>query len=183
MAAETPTPSYDLVFKQGDIEVRDYGPMIVAETRTLGSRSAAISRGFQRLADYIFAKDRPGATLAMTAPVLQTATNDQGPQGEGAWQIGFIMPDGYSLADLPEPATPSIQLSEKPSRRLAAIRSTGFAWDSKLKDEQDALMAYLQHKKVPVTGPPLYAFYDPPWTPPWDKHHEVLVEIPPDSQP
>ncbi len=54
----------------GDIELRRYEPVIVAETTVQApNRSVASSRGFEPLAAFIFGKNRPSAEIAMTAPV------------------------------------------------------------------------------------------------------------------
>ena len=70
-AMATEEPVFTLVRKEGSFEIRDYAPVIVAETTLTGSAERARNAGFQPLADYIFAKDRKGSTIAMTAPVTQ----------------------------------------------------------------------------------------------------------------
>jgi hypothetical protein len=52
-------PPYTLVASDGDIQIRDYGAMTVAEVTTTGNRDGAVRAGFRPLAGYIFAK-RPG---------------------------------------------------------------------------------------------------------------------------
>jgi hypothetical protein len=64
-------PAFTLVASDGDIQVRDYGTMTVAEVTTTGNRDGAVRAGFRPLAGYIFARDRQGDKIAMTAPVTQ----------------------------------------------------------------------------------------------------------------
>lgn len=45
---------YQVVSSQGDIEVRLYPPMIVAEAEVTGDRKEAMNEGFRIIADYIF---------------------------------------------------------------------------------------------------------------------------------
>ena len=48
---------YELVESQGDIQIRDYAPMIVAEAEVSGERKESINKGFRIIADYIFTGD------------------------------------------------------------------------------------------------------------------------------
>ena len=43
-------PKYQVVEKHDNIEIRDYAPMIVAETEVSGERDKAISEGFRTIA-------------------------------------------------------------------------------------------------------------------------------------
>ncbi|MGF1607005.1 MAG: heme-binding protein [Rhodothalassiaceae bacterium] len=165
------TPTYALVTQDGPIEVRDYPCLMLAQTWVVGTRSNAISRGFKILADYIFARSRSGDKIAMTAPVVQE------PSQPDQWRIGFVMPSTRGAASLPDPQDPRVELVQWPARRLAAIRFSGFAWDDKLQAQKTVLLDWLAKQKQTPTGPPIFAFYDPPWSPPWTKRHEVLIEL------
>jgi SOUL heme-binding protein len=64
-------------------EIRDYAPVIVAESRVAGTREAAINRDFRVIADDIFGNNAPappasetGEKIAMTAPVTQQGDGD-----------------------------------------------------------------------------------------------------------
>jgi hypothetical protein len=65
------TPVYRVVTQEGDFEIRDYPPLVVAEVRRQGSRNEALRAGFGPLARYIFAEERGGERISMTAPVTQ----------------------------------------------------------------------------------------------------------------
>ncbi|EAR49957.1 hypothetical protein OG2516_17508 [Oceanicola granulosus HTCC2516] len=88
-AEDIETPDYEVLDTEaagaapGDtIELRRYAPMIVAEvTVEAGNRDEASSKGFEPLASYIFGRNAPGGTIAMTAPV--TATPDASGEGGG----------------------------------------------------------------------------------------------------
>ena len=62
-------PDYKVVASEGAFEIRDYAPMIAAETVVEGERTAAIGEGFRRIAGYIFGDNAPREQIAMTAPV------------------------------------------------------------------------------------------------------------------
>ena len=70
-------PNYDVLSSPADnIEIRRYGPMIIAEVEVRGERKEAISDGFRLLADYIFGNNSVQGKVAMTAPVQQQ-TNEK----------------------------------------------------------------------------------------------------------
>ena len=125
-------PKYTLVERSGNIEIRDYAPMIVAETEVTGDRREAIGKGFRLIADYIFGNNTASKKVAMTAPVTQqgsekiamTAPVTQ--QGDGkSWRVRFIMPSKYTMETLPKPNNAAVKLKEVPGKRFAAIRFSG----------------------------------------------------------
>jgi hypothetical protein len=133
-AMATEEPVFTLVKKEGSFEIRDYAPVIVAETTLTGSAERARNAGFQPLAAYIFAKDRKGSTIAMTAPVTQapreqiamTAPVTQSSAGD-SWTISFTMPASYTMETLPTPANPNVRLVPQAARRMAVVRFSGTA--------------------------------------------------------
>ena len=113
-------PAFSLIREDGAFEIREYAPTIVAETTLAGEAVNTRNAGFQPLADYIFAKDRKGDQIAMTAPVTQaprqkiamTAPVTQESSAAG-WTIAFTMPAGYTMETLPAPANPAVRLLMK----------------------------------------------------------------------
>jgi hypothetical protein len=175
---------YTVVKSDGNIEIRDYPPMIVAETIVSGERKQAISQGFRIIADYIFGNNIGNNKVAMTAPVMQepgqkiamTAPVTQ--QGNGdSWVVRFVMPSQYTLDSLPKPNNPSVKLVEIAGKRFAAIRFSGLARVDVLKQKEDELKAYLDKNQISAIGQPTYAFFNPPWTLPFLRRNEVMVEI------
>ena len=67
-------PQYQLISEQGNIQIREYNPSIVAEVQVQGEREEAISQGFRLLADYIFGNNKVEQDIAMTAPVTQRSS-------------------------------------------------------------------------------------------------------------
>ena len=64
------TPEYELIKKSGSFEIRKYAPMVVARTQVSSDYSEATSRGFRRIANYIFGGNDASIEIAMTAPVI-----------------------------------------------------------------------------------------------------------------
>jgi effector-binding domain-containing protein len=170
----------------GDFELREYAPLIVAEVTHSGDRSEALNAGFGRLAAYIFAKDRPqgGETIAMTALVLQasgeaiamTAPVLQDAAGTNRWRTRFVMPAKYTLDTLP-PAPADIALTEMPSRRLAAVRFAGAGDPAQMRAQEARLRAWIAQQGYSVAGEAEYAFYNSPFVPAPLRRNEVLVPV------
>ena len=177
-------PKYKVSERSGNIEIRDYAPMIVAEAEVKGERREAISEGFRIIADYIFGNNTAAQKVPMTAPVTQqgsekiamTAPVTQ--QGDGnTWRVRFVMPSKYTMETLPKPNNPAIELKEIPAKRFAVIRFSGMAGEESLKRHNKELDDFLRAKRFTPLSPPIYAFYDPPWTLPFLRRNEVLIEI------
>jgi hypothetical protein len=175
---------YTVIRTQGDNEIRDYTPAIVAETTISGEREEAIKKGFRIIADYIFGNNISSEKVAMTAPAIQkssekiamTAPVVQQPKGN-QWTVHFVMPASYSMASLPKPNNPEVVLKQIPGKRFAVERFSGTASEDSLKEHSQALMAFVQEQKLHALSAPLFAFYNPPWTLPLLRRNEVMVEI------
>jgi hypothetical protein len=165
------TPPHTLALRDGPFEIRDYPPLRVAEVVRSGPRREAVRAGFGPLARYIFAREREGAKIAMTAPVTQT------PQGEGRWAVQFIMPSSYTLADLPAPAGAEVTLHEWPAARRAVIRFGGVATDATIAEAEARLRGWLDRQGLQAVGAPLYAYYNDPLTPGFLRRNEVLLTL------
>ena len=177
-------PDYTSVILEGNIEIRDYAPMILAEVEVSGQRKQAINEGFKILADYIFGNNSldkkmeittPRSTevsekIAMTAPVLQQ-------QHMGKWKVRFVMPKKYGLESLPKPNSKDVTLIPLPAKRFAVIRFTGASDDENIKQHTDLLKVYILAKELKPIGQPILAFYNPPWTLPFLRRNEVMLEI------
>jgi hypothetical protein len=87
------------------------------------------------------------------------------------------MPSKYTLATLPKPNNPTIELKAIPERRFAVIRFSGMAGEESLERHNMELDDFLSAKGLIPLSPPSYAFYNPPWTLPFLRRNEVLVEI------
>jgi hypothetical protein len=179
----TPRPKYRVLSSEGDLEIRAYPAIIVAETVVRGPRKAALKQGFGILADYIFAKSRDGEALPMTVPVLQDGGDPMGSDPpvfddmvEGGWRMRFVMPEGRERADLPEPPE-AVELVEIPARRLGAVRFTGVADDDRLAEHENRLRGWLSRRDERAESEPEYAFYNSPMIPPPLRRSEVLIPL------
>ena len=166
-------PSYTVDTADGAIEIRSYPALLTAEVTRRGDRYTAVRNGFGPLAGYIFARERAGEKIAMTAPVTQQ------PSAGETWQVQFILPSAYRLEDLPAPANADVTLGEIPAGRRAAIRFSGVATDELIAEQEAMLRAWLEAKGVTPAGAPIYAYYNDPFTPGFLRRNEVMFELAP----
>jgi hypothetical protein len=162
-------PSRTLV-QDGPFELRDYPSLVVAEAAPEGDRRQALSAGFGSLAGYIFAKDREGERIAMTAPVTQSRAGDD-------WAVRFFMPAGYGLDRLPAPAGPDVRLRETPARRMAVVRFSGRAGDTQLAERESELRGWMAARGLAPAAEAVYAYYNDPLTPGFLRRNEVMIPV------
>jgi effector-binding domain-containing protein len=177
-------PDYKVLQSEHNIEIRLYEPMIIAEVDVEGKREDAVRDGFRLIADYIFGNNTVQRDIAMTAPVKQqesqkiamTAPVQQQSTGR-SWQISFVMPSKYSMESLPEPNNDRVRLKKILSKKFIVIKFSGTNSNNNLAEYEKQLMSYIEDKQFKIIGLPKYAFYSPPWTLPFMRHNEVLLEI------
>jgi len=182
----TEEPRFSVAGRVGEIEIRQYGPRIAAETTLEGDEDSARSAGFRRIAGYIFGANKQSAKIAMTAPVAQssetiamTAPVAQSRDAQGQWVVRFFMPSSYTLATLPVPDDGRVRLVEVPGETMAVLRFTGVASISAVSAKREALLAALKPSAWQPTGVPVAWYYDPPWTIPFLRRNEVAVPVAP----
>jgi|TARA_B110000977_G_scaffold23607_1_gene28488 DNA gyrase inhibitor GyrI len=177
-------PKYQVHSSEDKIEIRKYNPMIVAEVTVQGERKEAISQGFRLLADYIFGNNIKNSSISMTAPVTQqqnqkiamTAPVNQHAADDG-WTINFVMPAEYSMGTLPKPNNKKVILKEIPSKNFAVIQFSGMNNNKNLALYEKKLKLYLLENEMKALSESIYAFYNPPWTLPFLRRNEVLIEV------
>jgi hypothetical protein len=181
----TPEPAYKVIGQAGPAEIRSYPPRLAASVTVQGDEIDARAQGFRRLAGFIFGGNRTSANIEMTAPVAQasakiamTAPVTQTKSAAG-WTVTFYMPDNYTMATLPVPNDPGIEIHEVPGETLAVIRFSGIPGKAPVEAAQSRLIAALRGSAWHITGAPEAWFYDPPWTLPWARRNEVAVPVAP----
>ncbi|MGL5114246.1 MAG: SOUL family heme-binding protein [Beijerinckiaceae bacterium] len=179
-------PKYTVLTQDGLIEIRDYPALVVAEVRRAGDRNSAVRAGFSPLAGYIFAKNRSGESVSMTAPVMQarepiamTAPVTQTPATAGSedWLVRFVMPAKYTLETLPKAAGDDVRLLQVPAARRAAIRFSGVATDASIATNETLLRQWLAARSLTISGPVTYAYYNDPFTPGPLRRNEVMFDV------
>lgn len=177
-------PQYKTVKSEGDIEIRDYAPMIIAEVSVQGEREQAIGDGFRILADYIFGNNSAKESVTMTAPVQQQSSQKiamtapvQQQESQEGWRVSFVMPSKYTLKTLPHPNDDRVLLKEVPAKQFVVIEFSGKNTAANIQKHEKQLLDYIEQNDINFTGAPKYAFYNPPWTLPFLRRNEIMLEI------
>lgn len=177
-------PKYKVLRTKGNIEVREYDSMIIAEVEVSGERKEAIKQGFKILADFIFGNNVSNKRMEMTAPVTNQSSEKMAMTAPvmqekymEKWKVRFVMPAKYSLETIPKPHAKEIALITVPAKRFAVIRFSGLADDASIKQHTQEIEAYIFTGKIKTVGKPVLAFYNPPWTLPFLRRNEVMIEI------
>ena len=176
------------VLKKGEgYEIRDYPAHIVAQTvvESVSINGDAFNRGFGIIAKYIFGGNVKKQSIAMTAPVIAQGSSEKiamtapvTASATGTSQVvSFVMPSGYTLATLPTPNDSRIKLVEVPEQKMAVLRFSWYRTDPRFEKMKKQLFADLARDNVVVIGTPVYAGYNPPWTPPWMNRNEIMVQV------
>jgi hypothetical protein len=177
--------AYSVLKKENDFEIRDYAPHILAETTVEGDLEEAGNKAFNRLFRYISGDNRSRDKVAMTAPVSQeqkgekiTMTAPVGQQSvQGKWAVSFMMPASYTLETLPEPMDPNVTLRQVPARRMAAVRYSGFWSVKNYLRYKSALEFWIHERGLKMAGAPIWARYNPPFTPWFLRRNEILIPV------
>jgi hypothetical protein len=201
MAIEEPV--YSVLDTGADYEIRSYQPYIVAEVDVDGGFDDSGKAAFRILADYIFGGNNAGEKMqmtapvetsrmrmAMTAPVISYVANDRAGEPdyaylskngerltEGWFTYAFVMQSKYTLDTLPLPNDSRIRLKEHPARVLAVRRYSGRWTEANYRENEKRLLSSLQRDGITMTGEPLLARYNSPFTPWFLRRNDVMVEV------
>ena len=184
----TEEPKYTVLEKEPPFEVRSYAPMIVAEVQVNGDLDDASSQGFRLIAAYIFGQNQVNEKIAMTAPVT---VEDQASKSAkiamtvpvgiepnaGKWTVSFVMPSEYTMDSIPKPINPLVQLRQIPAIKKAVIRFSGFYNQQKVDEKTLELEQWIKSRNLQSAGTPNFARYNPPWSLPFMRRNEVMINL------
>ncbi|MBH37471.1 SOUL heme-binding protein, partial [bacterium] len=162
---------YTVIKQEGKIEIREYQRVVSAEVTMMGDRGEAASDAFRILVRFIQGQNTTQTSIAMTAPVSQIRDDDQG------WHVSFFMPNHMNLDEVPNPVDSRIRIKELTDTHYAAIRFSGFSSRHNLAKHEVKLRDYLIKHEYDFVDKPTYAFYNPPYIPPFFRRNEVLFEL------
>jgi effector-binding domain-containing protein len=177
--------AYKVLRKENKFEIRDYAPHILAETVVEGDLEEAGNKAFNRLFRYISGENRSRNKVAMTAPVSQEPIREKitmtAPVGQQRvqenWAVSFMMPAAYTLETLPEPEDPEVTLRQVPAHRMAAVLYSGFWSEKNYLRYKLELESWIKENGLTIVGAPVWARYNPPFTPWFLRRNEILIPI------
>lgn len=178
-------PRYTLKETKDGYQIRDYAPVIAAQTEVNGDYKEALNQGFGIIADYIFGNNTAKQSIAMTAPVVEKKGNEPIAMtapviesgSDSVHTISFIMPSKYTLDNLPKPNNAAVQIREIPARTVAVLSFAWYAGADKVAAKKAELSTLLARDGIATVGEYEYAGYNPPFSAPWIRRNEILVTI------
>jgi hypothetical protein len=165
-------PTYQVIQNEDNKEIRRYDSFIIAKTTISSNFKDAQGKGFRILAGYIFGKNKSQQKISMTAPVMTV------PADKENWTMTFSMPSKFTINTLPTPTDERVRIEKVEQRLFAAITYSGLWDESKNEEETKKLKEWL--KKYPeyeLISPAMFAAYNPPWTIPFLRRNEMLIEL------
>lgn len=165
--AATETPDYKVIRTDEKFEVRDYPALTIATTPM---NEDGMNGGFGELFRFIAGKNETSEKIEMTAPVLIDSAKDMK-------TMSFIMPKNAVEKGVPKPAGDKVTLGKVEAARFAVLRFAGGRTAENEKAAIEKLKAWLDGQKIAGKGEPLFAYYDPPWTPTFMRRNEVMIRI------
>ncbi len=178
---------YELVQRYSAFELRRYPSHVVAEVSVRGSFESAGSRAFRALFGYISGQNESVRSIAMTAPVVQevagservamTAPVAQTETAEGEYLIAFVLPATLTAETAPVPSNPQVRVRALPERLAAAVRFSGRWTESAYRRHLADLESEIALAGLLPIGRPRYARFNPPYTPWFLRHNEVVQDV------
>ena len=180
-------PKYTVLEKTIPFELRSYEPMILAEVQVDGDLDEASSQGFRLIAAYIFGQNRASEKIAMTAPVAieeqavgskiaMTAPVNIESNGS-QWTVTFVMPSEYTMESIPKPLNSKVVLRQIPAVKRAVVEFSGFYNSVKIAERTLELEEWMKTKNLQAAGAPKFARYNPPWTLPFLRRNEIMIDV------
>jgi hypothetical protein len=165
--AATETPDYKVVRADGKIEIRDYPPLVIATTTMAAD---GMNGGFGELFRFITGGNEGDEKIAMTSPVLI----DTAPERR---TMSFIMPRKAAEKGVPKPSGDKVTLGKVDPARFAVLRFGGGRTAENESEAITRLTTWLASHQIAPKGDPMFAYYDPPWTPTFMRRNEVMIRV------
>lgn len=170
-------PKYKIIKKTDIYEVRRYEQRTVAQAKYDKENS-----GFRILFDYISGENESATDVAMTIPVAQsTEINMTAPVTQtntrGKMVMQFFLPKKYTKETAPRPKDGRIDIIDLPTTYYAVISYSGFASEKNFQTHHRKLKNALDESRITVSGPPIRATYNSPFTLPFFRRNEAMYPL------
>ncbi len=160
---------YTVLKRYDKFEIREYPEMFVAKTKLKSNNYETISsQGFRRIAGFIFGDNQKNQQISMTSPVIMD-------MNESA-EMSFIMPEGITPSNVPEPNSSDVILEIRPKQTVAVLFFDGWASSQKLKKKHQELSELLSKESIEHGKEFTFLGYDSPMQMVGRKN-EILITV------
>ena len=181
--------SYDVIRADDNYELRLYQPMVIAETYVEGDFNGAGDKAFRKLFDYISKENTSSSKIAMTAPVIANQAPSDNiekidmtvpvleERSDQGWRYMFVLLANYSIKTAPVPLDENVKISTIPQKKVAVLRFSGLRDEKVIKQKTVLLEQWVEANGLTPASSPRWAGYNPPWTLPFFRRNEVMIDI------
>ena len=162
---------YRLIKNLDDVEIRHYDKLIIAKVDGYGDG------GFNLLFDFISGNNSSKSNLEMTSPVISRNIDMTAPVLSEKESIAFVMPEEYTLENMPTPNDKRVRIEEIPERNIAVLKFSGRWTSSNFEEKSEQLLRQLKKLEIQTKGNLFSMRYNGPLTPWFLRRNEVAIEI------
>ena len=156
-----------------NVELRNYPKLLLA---TVSGQSD--SDAFGILFNYITGSNHKTQKIDMTAPVItsekiemtSTVILEKN-------KMSFVMPQKFTLENIPKPNNPQITVEELPAAKFAVIRFKGYTRQKDVEKYNAELLTFLARNNIKTEGEPVLMRYNSPFAPGFMRRNEVGIKI------
>jgi len=169
------------------IEVRNYESMVLVSS---DMSADGMNSAFRNLFRYISGENEGSTEIAMTAPVLmdESETTAKGSEiamtapvfmkKQSAQQVmSFVMPADFTMQNTPKPISSDVWITEIKDYKVVVIKFSGLLSDNNVEKQTRILNNWIANNGYTAISEPINAAYNGPFTIPWLRHNEVLIEV------
>jgi len=185
----TEEASYVVLDDQDEFQLREYAGLVIVETTVKAEFGKAGKEAFGRLFGYISGENRATQKIAMTAPVM--VDEEKGTSGESidmtapviageatdGWRYAFVLPKSYTMDNAPMPTNPKVRLVEVQPKMVAVLHYSGLLNEDNFRENSARLLRWISENQLETLSLPRVAGYDPPWTIPFLRRNEVMIDV------
>ena len=91
--------------------------------------------------------------------------------------MSFVLPAKIKKENVPTPSNEAVQTITRTSGLYASHRYVGRRVEGAPIKIQKQLLKWINNHDLQSKGDPINAFYDTPWTPPFLRRNELLIEV------
>ena len=130
----------------------------------------ASSGSFNRLFRFITGGNEAKQKIAMTTPVFMSGSDSNA-------TMAFVLPAKLEASGAPKPTDGAVKVRELEAGRFAVLRFSGGRNSKNESKTLSRLKTWMAEGGLSVLSPPVYAYFDPPWTPSFFRRNEVMLRI------
>jgi DNA gyrase inhibitor GyrI len=158
---------YQVARAVGKFEVRDYPALTVVETPM--SRGGSGSDGsFNRLFRFITGGNEARKKISMTTPVFMSGSDTNA-------TMAFVMQAKMKTGEVPKPSDGNVTVRELAAGQFAVLRYSGRRNAKNEAESLERLRTWMRSEGLKELSPPVYGYFDPPWTPAFLRRNEVML--------